>query len=85
MQRLVPRTHLETRTEIVQVPVTQKRLVPETRIDRVATTRRWMEPEEITHKVAVDPPSGSSDVSIASKPGFGGKKVEGELPRSTRY
>jgi hypothetical protein len=85
VQRLVPRTHLETRTEIVHVPVTQRRLVPETRIERVAEVRRWMEPEEITHKVAVDPPAGDSEISIASKPGFGGKKLESDPPRSTRY
>jgi hypothetical protein len=86
VNRLVPRTHLETRTEIVKMPVTEKVLVPDTHIQRVAETKRWIAKEEIERKVAIDPPAGSSEVSIASKPGFvGGKKVEGELPRSSRY
>ena len=42
-QRLVPRTALETRAEVVKVPVTQRRLVPETRIEKVPETVRWME------------------------------------------
>jgi hypothetical protein len=82
VQRLVPRTHLETRTEIVKVPVTQRRLIPETHISKVPETVRWMEQEEITHKVAVDPPAGRDVSSIASRPGIGGKKLESDPPRS---
>jgi hypothetical protein len=83
VQRLVPRTRLETRTEIVKVPVTQRRLVPETQIVKVPETVRWMEQEEITHKVAIDPPAGRDVSSIASRPEIGGKKLEGDPPRSS--
>jgi hypothetical protein len=83
VQRLVPRTHLETRTELVKVPVTQKRLVPETRIERVAETRRWMAKEEIESKVAIDPP-GDDGTLMATKPGFGGFKMESDPPRKVR-
>jgi hypothetical protein len=85
VQRLVPRTTLETRTEIVTVPVTQRRLVPETRIERVPQTVRWMAKEEIEHKVAIDPPSGNSGIEVAGRQGFGGTKLSSDPPRSTRY
>jgi hypothetical protein len=81
VQRLVPRTHLETRTEIVKVPVTQKRLVPETRIVRVPETQRWLAEEIIEHKVAIDPPADRDVSTIASRPTIGGKKLEGDPPR----
>jgi hypothetical protein len=80
VQRLVPRTRLETRTEIVKVPVTSRRLVPETRIEKVPETVRWMEQEEITHKVAVDPPAGRDVSNIASRPIGGTQKLEGTDP-----
>jgi hypothetical protein len=82
VQRLVPRTHLETRTEIVPVPVTQRRLVPETHISKVPETVRWTEQEEITTKVAIDPPAGRDTSSIASRPDVGGKKLESDPPRT---
>jgi hypothetical protein len=82
VQRLVPCTRLETRTEIVKLPVTQKRLVPETHISKVPETVRWMEPETHTIEVAIDPPAGRDVSSIAARPDIGGKKLEGDPPRS---
>jgi hypothetical protein len=51
--RMVPRTHWECRTEVVQVPVTSRRLVPETRTVRVPVTTRRMVTEEVISRVAV--------------------------------
>ena len=68
--------------EIVEVPVTQRRLVPETHISKVPETVRWTEQEEITTKVAIDPPAGRDASSIASRPDVGGKKLESDPPRT---
>jgi len=51
--RMVPRTHWEQRTEAVQVPVTCRRLVPETRTVQVPVTTRRMVDEEVITRVAV--------------------------------
>lgn len=82
VQRLVPCTRLETRTEIVKLPVTQKRLVPETHISKVPETVRWLEPETTRIEVAIDPPAGRDVSSIAARPDIGGKKLEGDPPRN---
>jgi hypothetical protein len=68
VQRLVPTTRWEMRTEVLKVPVVEKRLVPETRIVREPHTRRWTEPEEIERRVAIDPPAGQDASSIARRP-----------------
>jgi hypothetical protein len=81
VQRLVPYTRMETRTEIVKVPVTRRNLVPETQIVKVPVTERWIAREEIEHKVAIDPPADRDVSSIASRPTIGGQqKLEGENP-----
>ncbi len=50
---LVPRTRWEQRTEVIQVPVTTCRLVPEVRTVEVpVTVRRWV-PEEVVTRMAV--------------------------------
>jgi hypothetical protein len=51
--RLVPRTCWENRSEVVQVPVTCRRLVPETRTVQVPVTTRRMVTEEVITRVAV--------------------------------
>jgi hypothetical protein len=68
--RLVPRTHWETRTEVVKVPVAQHSLVPVTRTVRVPiTTERAVDYDVVvsrqlvapqTTAVASNPPSGQS-------------------------
>ncbi len=84
VQRLVPRTRLETQAQIVKVPTVRRQLVPETQIVKVPETVRWMEQEHIEHKVAVSPPAGKDVSSIASRPAVGGtQKLEGDPPRST--
>jgi hypothetical protein len=51
--RMVPRTHWEHRTETVQVPVTCRRLIPETRTVQVPVTTRRIVTEEVISRVAV--------------------------------
>jgi hypothetical protein len=51
--RSVPRTHWEQRTEVVQVPITCRRLVPETRSVQVPVATRRMVEEEVITRVAV--------------------------------
>ena len=51
--RMVPSARWEQRTEVVQVPVTCRRLVPETRTVQVPVTTRRMVDEEVITRVAV--------------------------------
>lgn len=63
--RTVPRTRWELRSETVQVPVVCRKLVPETRVVRVPTTRWRTVEEEIVSRVAVSiRGSGSPAASI---------------------
>lgn len=51
--RFVPQTRWEQRSEVIQVPVTTCRMVPESRTVKVpVTVRRWV-PEEVIRRVAV--------------------------------
>jgi hypothetical protein len=69
-QRLVPRTHWETRTEVVKVPVAQRSLVPVVRTVRTPiTTERSVDYDVVVHRepvgpqttaVAANQPSGQS-------------------------
>ena len=55
-QRLVPRTHWETRTEVVKVPVTQRSLVPVVRTVKVPiTTETPVDYDVVVHKQLVGP------------------------------
>jgi len=54
VNRLVPRTHWQCRTEVVKVPVACCRLVPETRTVQVPVTTRRMVSEEVVTRVAVN-------------------------------
>jgi hypothetical protein len=83
VQRLVPRTRWETRTEIVKVPVVERHLVPETRVVRTPETRRWMEPETIERKVAIDPPLDQDVSNIARRQPIGGTRMESDPPKSS--
>jgi hypothetical protein len=83
VQRLVPRTHWEARAEVVKVPIVERRLVPETRIVRTPETRRWMEPETIERKVAIDPPLDQDVSNIARRQPIGGTRLESDPPKST--
>ena len=83
VQRLVPRTHWEARAEVVKVPVVERRLVPETRIVRTPETRRWMEPETIERKVAIDPPLDQDVSNIARRQPIGGTRLESDPPKSS--
>jgi hypothetical protein len=55
-QRLVPRTHWESRMEVVKVPVTQRSLVPVTRTVRMPiTTERSVDYDVVVSKHLVSP------------------------------
>ena len=51
--RMVPQTRWEHRSEVVQVPVTSRRLVPETRTVQVPVVTRRMVTEEVITRVAL--------------------------------
>jgi len=63
--RLVPRTRWEQHSEVVQVPVTCRRLVPETRTLQVPVTVCRTVPEEVITRTVVGPAS-STESSVAS-------------------
>ena len=86
VQQLVPRTHWEIREEKVSTPVTQRQLVPETRVVRVPITERFMAKEEITSRVALSPRAdgGSSGTAVARRQGIGGvQNLQSDPPRSS--
>lgn len=67
-QRLVPRTHWETRTEVVKVPVTQRSLVPVVRTVKVPiTTETPVDYDVVVHKQLV----GSQTSALAANQGTG--------------
>lgn len=68
-QRLVPRTHWETRTEIVKVPVTQRSLVPVTRTVKVPiTTEQSVDYDVVVHKQLVGPQTSALAANQGSAP-----------------
>lgn len=85
VQRLVPRTHWETRTEVVQSPVLRRELVPVTQIERVPVTTRRMVDEEIIRRVAIDNPRGGDPFArsvLANRRSVGGvSKFDNDPPR----
>jgi len=82
--RLVPRTHLEPRTETYQVPVVQRELVPERRIVQTPVTDlRFVEEEQIT-RVAVSDTSDpfAQPTSVANRQRIGGiAQLDSDPPR----
>jgi len=69
--RLVPRTHWEARSEVVQVPVARRELVPETVNEQVpVVTRRFVDEEHISRV-----PVGPSSTRTASTPTTSGVSV----------
>lgn len=86
--RMVPRTHWEHRTDVVQVPVTSRRLVPETRSVQVPVTTRRMVTEEVITRVAVgggrpaDPPILSPTPTLSRPEQIGGvARLDKDPPR----
>lgn len=66
--RMVPRTRWEQRTEVVQVPVTCRRLVPETRTVQVPVSTRRMVDEEVITRVAVGGVRSAAPVVLSPTP-----------------
>ena len=86
--RRVPRTRWEQRTEVVQVPVTYRRLVPETRTVQVPVTVCRMVPEEVISRMAVSslPPATLSPLppspTLARRDQIGGvARLDNDPPR----
>lgn len=66
-QRLVPRTYLESRTEVVKLPVTQRNLIPVTRTVRVpVTTQRLVDHDVLVSRHQV----GGQGTAVASNTGL---------------
>lgn len=81
---LVPRTRLESRTEIVKRPVTIRRLIPEKRIDRVPIVTRRMVEEEVIRRVVVSPPPPPDSKSrLTRRREIGGRKLYSDPPRQS--
>jgi len=77
--RYVPRTRWEQQTEVVEMPVTCCRTVPETRTVQVPVTRRRMVTEEVIRRVAL---GGGNSVALepvprASRPAAAGQQIGG--------
>jgi hypothetical protein len=66
--RMVPQTCWEARTEVVQVPVTSCRMVPETRTVEVPVTTRRMVAEEVISRVAVGGNHSAARPILSSSP-----------------
>ena len=66
--RMVPQTHWEHRREVVQVPVTRRRLVPETRTVQTPVVTRRMVTEEVITRVAVGGQMPGSRVVLSPTP-----------------
>ncbi|MCR4411331.1 MAG: hypothetical protein NUV77_02770 [Thermoguttaceae bacterium] len=67
--RYVPHTRWERRTEVVQVPVVCRRLVPETQVVRVPVGAWCNSPQEVVTRVAVSGiPSSAASRSIPGVP-----------------
>jgi len=88
--RYVPRTHWETRSEVVEVPVTHGEWVAETRTTQVPVTTRRLVDEEVITRVAVSGSSGEgrryarsgATPSLARREPVGGiGRLDNELPR----
>lgn len=87
--QMVPETRWEMRQEKVTMPVTERTLVPETRIRRVPVTTQRYVPEEIISRMAVsDRPSDpfTSTPSVASRPGEVGGigRLDNDPPRRSQ-
>ncbi len=84
--RYVPVTRWETRQEPISVPVAQRTFVPEQQTVRIPKTTTQMATEEYVSRVALGPASGgltgSSATSVARRDAVGGRKLDGDPPRT---
>lgn len=66
-QRLVPRTYMEARTEVVKVPVTQRNLIPVTRTVRTpVTTQRLVDHDVLVSRQLIS----GQNTAVASNTGL---------------
>jgi hypothetical protein len=82
--RMVPQTHWESRTEVVRVPVTCRRLVPETRTVQVPVTTRRIVTEEVITRVAVNGGGSATPPVLSPTPTLAEPVQVGGLARLDR-
>ena len=76
-----PHTRWDTRTEMTQVPLTRRELVPEQRVTQIPVVTQRFEDHEIVSRVAMTP--GSSDNSLATRPIGGVANLQNDPPKNT--
>jgi hypothetical protein len=85
--RLVPRTRLELRSEVVRTPITSSRLVPVERTERVPIVTHRMADVQVTERVALDsssvplPPGATRTADGRHE--TGGRQLASDPPRHT--
>ncbi len=79
--RYVPRTRWEKKTEVVRVPVTCRRLVPETLAAQTAAPSRQGPRQEVVARYAVSGTSAWTAMTPAAMPGAAGQEPVGGLLR----
>ena len=78
--RVVPRTTLQARREVVNQPVISRNWVPETRTVHVPVQRQRMVQEEVVSRVVVGGHTPST--AVASRPASVGARLENDPPRT---
>jgi hypothetical protein len=66
--RMVPRTHWETKTEVVKIPVSRREVVPETLTQQVPVTTHKIAQDKVVSRVAVGTTSATSAGTLAANP-----------------
>ena len=66
--RMVPRTHWETKTEVVKIPVSRRDVVPETVTHQVPVTTHKIAEDKVVSRVAIGTTSATSAGTLAANP-----------------
>ncbi len=67
--RMVPRTHWETKSEVVKIPVSKREVVPETVTQHVPVTTHKIAEDKVVTRVAVGTTSASNGSTLAGTSG----------------
>ena len=82
---LVPVTRWQQHSEIVSVPVSRQKWVPEKRVTKVPVTTYRMAEDEVISRVAIGASAagslGGGATSIARRPSIGGVEMKNDPPR----
>ncbi len=66
--RMVPRTHWETKTEVVKIPVSRREVVPETVTHQVPVTTHKIAEDKVVSRVAIGTAGTVSAGTLAANP-----------------